>query len=141
MAQVIPSFLSKYTSYKEKNDIFGIRQKNAIESMRAYTLFITKYMWDEEAGIFYHHGSKGLEGGRNTGVLTYRVVDALLYALPYLESEPDKKLLLDRTARAFKTANKINLAGEMGYRFIANKNSNFIINGGPRCGWYMLNGN
>ncbi len=131
--------LARYVEVSDK--VFGIRQEQAIESMRAYTLFITKYMWDDEAGIFYHHVNKGLKGGGTTGVLTYRVVDALLYALPYLESEQDKNLLLERTAKAFNSANKSNLKGESNYRFVANKNSNFIINGGPRCGYYMLNGN
>lgn len=99
---------------------------------------MARHMWDEENGIFVHTVKEGLKGERSTGVWTYRVCDALLYALPYLESEKEKQMLLTRTSRAFNTANRTNLRGRKGYYFVASKNSNFIINGGPRCEYYML---
>ena len=129
--------LGRYVEVSDK--VFGIRQDMAIASLVNYTRFVLRYMWDEESEIFYHSLKKELKGERNTGVWTYRVCDALLYALPYLESKQEKELLLKRTATAFRTANRINLAGHKGYHFIASKNSNFIINAGPRCAFYMLN--
>ncbi|MEA2062844.1 MAG: hypothetical protein U9P14_04025 [Gemmatimonadota bacterium] len=128
--------LGRYVEVSEQ--VFGIRQKRAIKSMVDYTRFIARHMWDEENGIFVHTVKEGLKGERSTGVWTYRVCDALLYALPYLESEKEKQMLLTRTSRAFNTANRTNLRGRKGYYFVASKNSNFIINGGPRCEYYML---
>jgi len=129
--------LGRYVEVSDK--VFGLRQKMAIASLVNYTRFVLRYMWDEESKIFCHGLKKELKGEGNTGVWTYRVCDALLYALPYLESKQEKELLLKRTVTAFRSANRINLAGHKGYRFITSKNSNFIINAGPRCAFYMLN--
>ncbi|MBN2288488.1 MAG: hypothetical protein JXQ83_04080 [Candidatus Glassbacteria bacterium] len=128
--------LGRYVEVSDK--AFGIRQERAMASLADYTRFVLQYCWDDSAGIFYHALGKGLKGSRNTGVWTYRVCDALLYALPLLESGKEKNLLLERTARAFRTAGRIIQAGVEDYRFVASKNSNFIINAGPRCAYYML---
>ena len=130
--------LGRYVEVSDK--VFGIHQEMAINSMIDYSLFVLRHMWNNEQGIFAMSIEKGLKlSKRNTGVWTYRVCDALLYAYPYLDSSADRKLMLERTATAFKTANRLNLRGFKGYLFDANKNSNFIINGGPRCAWYMEN--
>ena len=118
--------------------VFSIRQERAIASLVDYARFVIRYCWDDSAGILYHALGKGLKGSRNTGVWTYQVCDVMLYALPYLESGQEKELLLERTAEAFRTAGRIIRKTEEGCRFIAGKNSNFIINAGPRCAYHML---
>ncbi|MEA1997063.1 MAG: hypothetical protein U9N45_05465, partial [Gemmatimonadota bacterium] len=132
-------FFDALGRYIEVSDrVFGIKQKKAIRSHTDYTRFAVRYCWDDSTGIFCHTLAKGLKTSRPTGVWTYRVCDAFLYTLDYLDDPEDRKLLLKRTARAFRSAGPMNLRGREGYYFTANKNSNFVINGGPRCQYYML---